>query len=75
LIVDIMVKNQMKGAAKGDETGGIGDSHGGSGYDTEATGGGLGVDADWGDSGNQEEPAPTTTTPTGGTGSVFLLGP
>jgi hypothetical protein len=48
-----MVKKQTKGTAKGEETGGIGDSYGGSGYDTEATGGGLGVDVDWGDSGNQ----------------------
>jgi hypothetical protein len=71
LIVDIKVKKQTKGAAKGDETGGIGDSYGGSSYDTQATGGGLGVDVDWGDSGNQGEPTPTTTTPTGATGRSY----
>jgi hypothetical protein len=73
LIVDITVKKQMKGAAKGVETSGIGDSRGGSRYDTKATGGGLGVDVDWGDSGNQGEPTPTPTptTPTGGTGSNY----
>jgi hypothetical protein len=60
-----------KGAAKADETGGIGDSYGGGGYDTKATGGGLGVDVDWGNSGNQGEPKPTTTTPTGATGSSY----
>jgi hypothetical protein len=71
LIVNIMVKKQTKGAAKGDETTGIGDFHGGSGYDTKATGGRLGVDVDWGDSGNQGELTPTTTTPTGGTGRSY----
>jgi hypothetical protein len=64
-----MVKEQIKGVAKGDETGGIGDSHGGSGYDTKATVAGLGVDVDWGDSENLGEPTPTTTAPTGATGS------
>jgi hypothetical protein len=71
LIVDVMVNKQTKGATKGDETGAFGDCHGGSGYDTEATGGGLGVDVDWDDSGNEGEPTPTTTTPVGVTGSSY----
>jgi hypothetical protein len=51
LIIITMVKKMTKGDAKSDETGSLDDPRASSGYDTEATGGGFDVDADFGNVG------------------------
>jgi hypothetical protein len=57
-----MVKKTTKGAAKSDETGCLDDPGAGSGYDTEAAGGGFDAGAYFGNVGAQG--APTTTVAT-----------
>jgi hypothetical protein len=71
LIIITMVKKTTKGAAKSDETGGLDDPRAGSGYNTEATGGGFYSDVDFGNLGSQGSPTTTAATTAGFSAGAF----